>query len=62
MDASSPTRTDYRDHVGLRCRRCGHQQFRVLYTRPRHGGTVVRRRECRQCGERFTTWERPVGA
>jgi transcriptional regulator NrdR family protein len=48
------------DHIGLRCRRCGHQRFRVLYTRPRLGGKLVRRRQCRQCGERFTTWERPL--
>jgi transcriptional regulator NrdR family protein len=48
--------------VGLRCRRCGHGRFRVLYTRPRPGGKLVRRRECRHCGERFTTWERRLGA
>jgi transcriptional regulator NrdR family protein len=47
---------------GLTCRRCGHQELRVVYTRRRMGGVNVRRRECRQCKERFTTWERPIGS
>ncbi|MFL5241262.1 MAG: hypothetical protein ACJ8FY_04080 [Gemmataceae bacterium] len=46
---------------GLICRKCGWHRFRVVYTRPRKGGLVVRRRECRQCGERVTTWERAIG-
>ncbi len=49
-------------HVGLCCRRCGQGQFRVLYTRSRPGGIVLRRRECRQCGTRITTREREIGA
>ena len=43
--------------VGLRCRRCGHDRFRVVYTRRRLDG-LWRRRECRNCGKRFTTYER----
>jgi transcriptional regulator NrdR family protein len=50
-----------RDHVGLRCRRCGHDELRVVYTRRRPGGTVDRRRECKRCGTRITTREREVG-
>jgi len=46
---------------GLRCRSCGGQRFRVVYTRRAWGRKVVRRRECRQCGERVTTWERVIG-
>jgi transcriptional regulator NrdR family protein len=46
---------------GLSCRRCRCQELRVVYTRRRLGGVQVRRRECRQCGQRFTTWERPIG-
>jgi hypothetical protein len=46
---------------GLTCRRCGSQRPRVVYTRRRIGGVQVRRRECRRCRERFTTWERPIG-
>jgi transcriptional regulator NrdR family protein len=44
--------------VGLRCWRCGQRELRVVYTRPRNGGILLRRRECRRCGQRFTTWER----
>jgi transcriptional regulator NrdR family protein len=47
------------DH-GLRCR-CGCSQLKVIYTRARGGGKLVRRRECRDCGERITTWERVIG-
>ena len=48
------------DH-GLRCLSCRGQHFRVVYTRRAWGQKVVRRRECRQCGERLTTWERAIG-
>jgi transcriptional regulator NrdR family protein len=47
---------------GLTCRRCGSQELRVVYTRRRPIATLMRRRECRQCGERVTTWERAIGA
>jgi transcriptional regulator NrdR family protein len=43
--------------VGLRCWNCGHRELRVVYTRHRPD-EVQRRRECRRCGKRFTTWER----
>ncbi len=46
---------------GLRCRKCGCGHFRVVYTRRAAGGRIVRRRECRHCGTRLTTWERIVG-
>ena len=42
---------------GLRCRTCGCRHFRVVYTRAR-AGVIVRRRECRYCGRRITTYER----
>jgi hypothetical protein len=48
------------DHVGLRCRRCAHEQLKVVYTRRRPGGKVDRRRECTKCGNRITTREREV--
>jgi transcriptional regulator NrdR family protein len=47
---------------GLRCRYCGCGHFHVVYTRPAFGGKLVRRRECRHCGRRITTWERVIGA
>jgi transcriptional regulator NrdR family protein len=43
---------------GLECRWCGCKHFRVIYTRPAWGGRLVRRRECRNCGKRMTTWEK----
>lgn len=42
---------------GLECRACGCRHFRVVYTRPAWGGRILRRRECRHCGRRMTTWE-----
>jgi transcriptional regulator NrdR family protein len=45
---------------GLVCPRCGCGHFRVIYTRRVQGGRIVRRRECRNCGRRITTYERFV--
>jgi transcriptional regulator NrdR family protein len=49
------------DYRGLRCRHCGCDRFRVVYTRRAWGRKLVRRRECRQCGQRVTTCERIIG-
>ena len=46
------------DQRGLVCRWCGGKHFRVVYVRPTWGGRIMRRRECRHCGKRMTTWER----
>ena len=46
--------------AGLRCRKCGHQRFRVIYTRPATG-RVIRRRACLKCEARITTVERVMG-
>ena len=50
------------DTRGLECRYCGCKHFRVIYTRRGWGGKLIRRRECRHCGKRMTTWEKPIGA
>jgi len=42
---------------GMECRHCGCAHFRVLYTRRALGGRLLRRRECRNCGRRVTTYE-----
>ena len=42
---------------GLECPQCGCAHFRVLYTRRASGGRLLRRRECRYCGRRITTYE-----
>jgi len=60
--ASGPMRTQFsekgnRDDRGLCCRYCGCRHFRVVYTRPTWRGRIMRRRECRHCGKRMTTWE-----
>lgn len=52
---------DREDDRGLRCRRCGCRHFWVVYTRHARGGKLIRRRECRHCGTRITTWERAIG-
>jgi len=46
---------------GLECRKCGCRHFHVIYTRRGSGGKLIRRRECRHCGKRLTTWEKEVG-
>ena len=45
---------------GLFCSTCGSDRLRVVYTRDMVGGIVQRRRECRDCQHRVTTWERIV--
>ncbi|MGH2404188.1 MAG: transcriptional regulator NrdR [bacterium] len=43
----------------MRCKFCGHEESKVLDSRPvEEGRSVRRRRECLQCGRRFTTYER----
>ena len=59
-DASRPETPGNNDR-GLECRGCGCKHFRVVYTRPYRGGSVVRRRECRYCGRRMTTVEKAFG-
>jgi len=44
----------------MRCPFCQHNDSRVLDSRTSDGDSVVRRRrECPECGRRFTTYERP---
>jgi len=46
---------------GIECPHCGCCDFRVVYTRPRPNGMIMRRRECRNCGWRISTMEHPLG-
>lgn len=41
----------------MRCPRCQHEDTKVIDSRT-SGDSIRRRRECLQCGERFTTHER----
>jgi transcriptional regulator NrdR family protein len=42
---------------GVECRECGCRHFEVLYTRRLANGVILRRRACRHCGRRLTTYE-----
>ena len=43
----------------MRCPVCGHEESKVLDSRPVvEGRAIRRRRECLDCGRRFTTYER----
>jgi transcriptional repressor NrdR len=45
--------------VSVRCPLCGENQDRVVDSRPAEQATAIRRRrECRGCGSRYTTFER----
>jgi len=46
------------DDRGLRCRECGCRHFYVIYTKRTYRNRILRRRECRNCGHRITTYER----
>ena len=42
----------------MKCPVCGYEDCKVLDSRPVNGGASIRRkRECIQCGKRFTTYE-----
>ena len=48
-------------HQGImRCPYCKNEQSRVLDTSHDVRGGVRRRRECEACGQRFSTYERPI--
>jgi transcriptional repressor NrdR len=43
----------------MRCVSCGHFESKVIDSRPSEDGlSIRRRRECLDCGKRFTTYER----
>ena len=43
----------------MKCPACGHVESKVVDSRPSDDGSSIRRRrECLQCGRRFTTYER----
>ena len=42
----------------MKCPQCGHQEDKVVDSRPYQDGRAIRRRrECLKCGERYTTYE-----
>jgi len=44
----------------MRCPYCQHERSRVVDTSRDSRGGVRRRRECVNCGQRFSTYERPI--
>ncbi len=44
----------------MRCPYCKNQESRVVDTSHDTRGGVRRRRECESCGQRFSTYERPI--
>lgn len=44
----------------MRCPYCQHEKSRVVDTTKNAPGGIRRRRECLNCGERFSTLERPI--
>lgn len=44
----------------VRCPYCGNEKTRVIDTSHDTRGGIRRRRVCTQCGERFSTYERPI--
>ena len=53
-------RSEQNEIRGIACPACGCRHFRVLYTRRALGGRLLRRRECRHCGRRVTTYEQSL--
>jgi len=54
---ATPQPPENSDEKGIECPRCGCRHFYVVYTRPQ-AGKIIRRKECRHCGCRVTTFER----
>lgn len=44
----------------MKCPYCEHEKTRVIDTSHDTRGGVRRRRVCGNCGQRFTTYERPI--
>ena len=42
----------------MRCPYCSNDNTKVTDSRPTETGEIKRRRQCEQCGKRFTTYER----
>jgi transcriptional repressor NrdR len=46
-----------RENRGMKCPYCGSDGVRTLETRDSQNNTIRRRKECLNCGKRFTTYE-----
>lgn len=51
--------TDVRESYNMKCPFCGHENTRVIDSRPaEENNSIRRRRVCDECGKRFTTYEK----
>ena len=41
----------------MKCPMCGYEDSMVVDSRPVDNGSIRRRRECKRCGKRYTTYE-----
>lgn len=55
------TQPERNEKRGLECPSCGCGHFHVVYTRRASRQRIMRRRECRNCGRRITTYEYAIG-
>jgi hypothetical protein len=46
---------------GISCRACGCRHFFVVKTGPAPRGRIMRKRECRNCGQMLVTYEQAAG-
>jgi transcriptional repressor NrdR len=46
-----------RENASMKCPYCGSESIRTLETRDSQNNTIRRRKECLNCGRRFTTYE-----
>lgn len=49
--------SEYKYDSGLECSNCGSIKTHVINTRINSSGNIIRRRECKYCGKRFSTVE-----
>jgi transcriptional regulator NrdR family protein len=45
---------------GIECPHCGCRHFYTTHTEPLRDGRIRRRKACRHCGRRLTTFETPA--
>lgn len=57
MNGTPPKQPDR----GIECPRCGCRHFFTTHTEPLRDGRIRRRKVCRHCGRRVTTFERING-
>ena len=63
MKKKKSVQTDWTKQIGANkeyCPSCGEKALTIIYTTKNKLGHRYRRKECRNCSERFTTYEVPI--